>query len=83
PYTSATLQTLARRGCRNIDVVCPGFSADCLETLEEIALTNAELYKRAGGDSLIYIPALNVRPDHIRCMAKLLRENAQGWLGQD
>ena len=80
PYTFATLQTLARRGCRSVDVVCPGFSADCLETLEEIALTNTEIYKKAGGGSLTYIPALNVRPDHIRFMARLLREYAQDWL---
>ena len=80
PYTFATLQTLARQGCRTVDVVCPGFSADCLETLEEIAITNAEIYKKAGGSSLNYIPALNVRPDHIRCMAQLLHEQAQGWL---
>lgn len=80
PYTFATLQTLARQGCHSVDVVCPGFSADCLETLEEIALTNAEIYKQAGGGSLTYISALNTRPDHIRCMAQLLHEHAQGWL---
>lgn len=83
PYTFATLQSLAQQGNRSVDVVCPGFSADCLETLEEIVLTNAEIYRKAGGGSLIYIPALNARPDHICCMAILLREHAQGWLGQD
>ena len=80
PYTSATLQTLARQGRRSVDVICPGFSADCLETLEEIAITNTEIYKKAGGGSLNYIPALNVRPDHIRFMAQLLRKRAQDWL---
>ncbi|MCH8895495.1 MAG: ferrochelatase [Proteobacteria bacterium] len=83
PYTFATLQSLAQQGNRSVDVACPGFSADCLETLEEIALTNAEIYRKAGGGSLIYIPALNARPDHIRCMAQLVREHARDWLEQD
>ena len=83
PYTFATLQTLARQGCLSVDVVCPGFSADCLETLEEIAITNTKIYKKAGGRTLNYVPALNVRPDHIRFLAQLVRENAPDWFERE
>ncbi len=80
PYTFRTLQSLGENGCSTVDVICPGFSADCLETLEEIAITNTKLYKKAGGRSLNYIPALNDRPDHIRFLADLVAENMTGWL---
>ena len=80
PYTFKTLETLAQKGVHSVDVACPGFSADCLETLEEIAITNAEIYKKAGGQTLNYIPALNARPDHIRFMAQLVREQASDWI---
>ena len=83
PYTFATLQTLARQGFLSVDVVCPGFSADCLETLEEIAITNTKIYKKAGGRTLNYVPALNVRPDHIRFLAQLVRENAPEWFERE
>lgn len=72
PYTDITLQELAARGLKNIDVICPGFAADCLETLEEIALRYAETFQAAGGQALRYIPALNDRADHIRALADLV-----------
>ena len=72
PYTDKTLEQLAAEGVRRIDVVCPGFSADCLETLEEIAGENREIFQHAGGEVLHYIPALNVRDDHIAMMAELV-----------
>ncbi|MEX0900868.1 MAG: ferrochelatase [Gammaproteobacteria bacterium] len=65
PYTDVTLKEWAHAGVRRVDVVCPGFAADCLETLEEIAIQNRQLFIDAGGDELKYIPALNDRPDHI------------------
>jgi len=62
-----------------IDVVCPGFAVDCLETLEEIALQNAERYAAAGGGELRYIPALNARDNHTSFLSRLVADNAVGW----
>lgn len=72
PYTDRTLQEWAAAGVRSVDVVCPGFSADCLETLEEIAMLNRERFLEAGGERYRYIPALNDRPDHIRGLAEMI-----------
>lgn len=74
PYTDHTLKKWAGEGVRNVDVICPGFAADCLETLEEIAVTNAALFESEGGGKLRYIPALNDRPDHIAALAELVAE---------
>lgn len=79
PYTDVTLGELARGGIGNIDVICPGFAADCLETLEEIAVQNRELFEAAGGKSLRYIPALNVRPEHIALLERLIVRHTGGW----
>jgi ferrochelatase len=79
PYTDEVLQELPGQGVRTLDVVCPGFGADCLETLEEIAMQNAELFVASGGESLRYIPALNNAPDHIGALASLVRRHGQGW----
>lgn len=78
PYTLQTLQALARAGVRTVDVVCPGFAADCLETLEEIALQNAEAFREAGGETIRYIPCLNGSPAHAEVLAKLARSE-EGW----
>jgi ferrochelatase len=64
---------------RVIDMVCPGFAVDCLETLEENAVENAALFRRAGGTELRYIPALNASPGHVAALAALARRHAQGW----
>lgn len=72
PYTDKTLEQLAGDGIKQVDVICPGFSADCLETLEEIAGENRELFLCAGGEALHYIPALNERDAHIALMAELV-----------
>ncbi len=79
PYTDTTLKQLARDGVRTVDAVCPGFSADCLETLEEIALQNRGFFEAAGGQALNYIPALNARADHIEMMRALVLRHTQGW----
>ncbi len=79
PYTDATLRAWAEHGIRHVDVVCPGFAADCLETLEEIAIQNRELFHAAGGEAYHYIPALNARPEHIDFLADLVLEQTQGW----
>lgn len=79
PYTDERVRELAGRGVRRLDVICPGFSADCLETLEEIAQQNAEFFHEAGGSTLAYVPALNERTDHIEFLAELVQRHARGW----
>lgn len=65
------VKMLAEKGTRHIQVMCPGFAADCLETLEEIAVQNREIFLEAGGKQYEYIPALNATPEHIEMMVKL------------
>lgn len=62
-----------------MQVLCPGFSADCLETLEEIAMQNRELFQAEGGGEFAYIPALNVRADHMDALAGLVLRQTQDW----
>ena len=79
PYTDKTLEALAREGVKSVDMICPGFAVDCLETLEENAVENAALFQQAGGAELRYIPALNATPGHVAALATLARRHAQGW----
>jgi ferrochelatase len=79
PYTEATLTGLAAAGTKTVDVVCPGFPADCLETLEEISLRGRDHFIRMGGKALRYIPALNDGADHVAMLAALVRRHLQGW----
>jgi len=79
PATDATLRELAEAGVRQVDVVCPGFAADCLETLEEIAMQNAELFREHGGEALRYIPCLNEAPAHADALAALARRELAAW----
>ena len=72
PYTDETLKMLAEKGVKHIQVMCPGFSADCLETLEEMAVQNREVFIEAGGTKYEYIPALNDDPAHIDMMVQLV-----------
>jgi ferrochelatase len=72
PYTEATLKDLAKNGVKNIKVICPGFSADCLETIEEIDMENREYFMEAGGEKYEYIPALNYNEEHINCLVDVL-----------
>ena len=80
PYTNETLTALAKSGVRKLDIICPGFSADCLETIDEIDRENREVFVHAGGERYRYIPALNDRPDHVRVIADLVHRNLQGWV---
>ena len=75
PYTDALLDEWAKAGVQSVQVMSPAFSADCLETLEELELQNAELFKHAGGGSYSYIPALNSRADHLQLLNTLLQAN--------
>ena len=72
PYTLDRVRELARTGIRNLDIVCPGFACDCLETLEEIAVENAQAFHEAGGDIFRYLPALNAGPGQIEALAVLI-----------
>lgn len=72
PYTEQTVRELAARGISHLDVVCPGFAVDCLETLEEIAIQNNEFFREAGGTQLRYIPALNAGPAHVAALGSVL-----------
>jgi ferrochelatase len=80
PYTDKTLEQLAGERVRRIDLVCPGFSADCLETLEENAMVNRDLFLAAGGEQFQYIPCLNDDPEHIQALADLIQRELGGWL---
>lgn len=74
PYTDETLESFPAKGVKKVAVICPGFSADCLETIEEIGEENRENFIHAGGESYRYIPALNASADHIKLMAKLIEQ---------
>ncbi|MEM8844065.1 MAG: ferrochelatase [Pseudomonadota bacterium] len=79
PYTDKTLEKLPAEGVTSIDIFCPGFSADCVETLEEIDMLNREIFMDAGGQQFQYIPALNAEPAHIQAVTQLALRNMQGW----
>jgi protoporphyrin/coproporphyrin ferrochelatase len=79
PYTDLTLKQLAQQGVRHVQVVCPGFAVDCLETLEEIAMQNHENFIAAGGERLEYIPALNDSDGHVEALRSVVLDR----LGQD
>jgi ferrochelatase len=79
PYTDHLLKEWGGAGVKRVHVACPGFSADCLETLEEIDQQNRGFFLAAGGESFHYVPALNDRPDHIAALAGLVARHVQGW----
>lgn len=79
PYTDVTLKAMGASGVESVDVVCPGFAADCLETIEEIDMQNRAFFLEAGGKRFRYIPALNDRPDHIALLADVIERNLGGW----
>jgi ferrochelatase len=79
PYTSELLKDWAKAGINSVDVICPGFSADCLETLEEINEENRELFLKAGGKQFRYIPSLNDSDRHIAVLVKLILAHCSGW----
>jgi ferrochelatase len=80
PYTADLLSELGRTGVGRVDVICPGFVSDCLETLEEIALEGKSLFLRAGGKAFHYIPCLNERDDWLKALTDIAADNLHGWL---
>lgn len=79
PYTEPTLIKLAREGVKKVDVVCPGFVADCIETLEEIAMEGKQAFLKNGGQAFQYIPCVNDRLDWIRALSGIVQQHMQGW----
>jgi len=80
PYTDQTLKALGKEGLNKVHVICPGFSADCLETLEEISLQDRDIFLAAGGDNFGYIPCLNADPAHVTALLELIGQHAGDWL---
>jgi protoporphyrin/coproporphyrin ferrochelatase len=80
PYTDATVKSLAERGVKNIAVVTPGFSADCLETLEEIAMENADIFRKAGGKNFAAVPCLNDTPGGMAVIRDVVTRELKGWI---
>jgi ferrochelatase len=79
PYTAPTLQQLARDGVERVDVICPGFTSDCLETLEEISMEAKHDFQKAGGKQFHYIPCLNEEPSWIAGLAEIAEQHLIGW----
>jgi len=80
PYTDATVKSLAERGVKNLAVITPGFSADCLETLEEIAMENAKIFRDAGGENFAAIPCLNDTPGGMAVIRDVVARELKGWI---
>ncbi|MCS7045501.1 MAG: ferrochelatase [Gemmataceae bacterium] len=80
PYTDDVLQALARRGVKRVFVGLPGFTVDCLETIDEIGHESRDLFRRAGGEELVACPCLNDHPSWIDALARIIAEEGQGWL---
>ena len=81
-YTDETLKSLPKKDIKNVQIICPGFSADCLETIEEIEEENKDYFIEAGGESYQYIPALNTREDHIACLSGIVYDKTKDWSDQ-
>jgi ferrochelatase len=79
PYTDKTVEALAKRGVKNLAVITPGFAADCLETLEEIAMENAAIFKAAGGTNFAAIPCLNDGAGGMKVIETVVRRELKGW----
>jgi ferrochelatase len=79
PYTEPTLVAMAQQGVKKVDVICPGFTGDCLETLEEIQQEAQEAFLHAGGESFSYIPCLNNHAQWIDALADISLDHMQAW----
>jgi len=82
PYTASTLAELGRKGVGRVDLICPGFVCDCLETLEEIGIEGKEVFLGAGGKEFHLLPCLNEHEDWIHALAGIAREHLAGWVSE-
>jgi ferrochelatase len=80
PYTDATVKSLAERGVKNLAIITPGFAADCLETLEEIAMENAAIFRQAGGENFAAMPCLNDSPGGMAVIRDIVTRELKGWI---
>ncbi len=80
PYTDKTVEALAEQGVKNLAIITPGFSSDCLETLEEIAMENADIFKEHGGENFAAIPCLNDSPEGMAVIRDVVTRELQGWV---
>lgn len=80
PYTDKTLMELPQKGISEIFIICPGFSIDCLETLEEINEENKEIFLKSGGTAYHYLPCLNDSPEQLQLLQYLIKKHTQGWI---
>jgi ferrochelatase len=80
PYTDKTVEALAKDGVKNLAIITPGFTADCLETLEEIAMENAGIFKAAGGENFAAIPCLNDSAGGMKVIETVVRRELEGWI---
>lgn len=80
PYLDETLKSLPGQGITSVQIICPGFAVDCLETLDEIALENRDYFLQAGGERYEYIPCLNSNDEHIAALATVISEQLSGWI---
>jgi ferrochelatase len=83
PYTAETLERLGRKGTARVDVICPGFAADCLETLEEIAIEGRHAFQAAGGKEFHYVPTTNDTPAFMAALTVIALENLHGWASRE
>jgi len=79
PYTDETLKGLPDNGTLSVQVICPGFSADCLETIEEIGMENRDYFFEAGGERYEYVPCLNAHEQHLDALAARISDELAGW----
>ena len=77
------MEKLGQQGVKSLDIFCPGFSSDCVETLEEIDMENREIFMESGGSEFSYIPALNSDDAHIKALTQIALEHMQGWPAAD
>jgi protoporphyrin/coproporphyrin ferrochelatase len=82
PYTDKTLEALGTKGTKRVDVICPGFAADCLETLEEIADEGKETFLHAGGKTFNYLSVTNDTPAFVSALTEIAREHLGGWVSE-
>ncbi len=82
PYLEDRISELPREGVTSADVFCPGFSSDCLETLEEIEMEDRKIFLQNGGKSFHYVPALNDEPSHVQALADIILQHMRGWLSE-
>lgn len=80
PYTDKTVEALAKSGVKRMAIVAPGFSADCLETLEELNGENREIFMHNGGEEFAYLPCLNDSPEGMRVINHIVERELQGWI---